>query len=584
MALLHVQRDTVPRVGRAKLDHGNGLALLFSGRLDQRAELTAEFGLGDSETLDDEELVAAAWRRFGPDFARHLVGDFALCLHDAASGRLVLGRDHCGVMPLYHARIGPLVAVANCIEFLRIVPGIDPNWDDAWLADTLALAKREAAQTPYRAIRAVPPAHTLVIDSMGERSERYWSLPMYPSVLDIGEEEATEEFLRLFDQAVACRLRSLDAVASELSAGLDSTAIATSSARHLAGTGRTLHTLTHALPEGMACADGLRDDRADLAPLLAQYPSLNHHWIVSETDCFIGVLRRTLARHGAPPRNDLNAIGEELPATLRAHDIRVLLSGFGGDQLVTSHGGGYLESLLDERDFASLRALTATRHGPLGAALRMLFYRSSIGRMGLAQREAARVRAQSSDLAGLGTPNFLAGHGLTERQQDRPHAGNMRRREAGLIARPHIAYRVQDSAIGAFANGFAYRYPMLDIRLMEFTHNLPARLKRAPGLDRCMIRRAMAGRVPDSIRLRTDQGGATIPSAQRNFTLHAGELATLIERHRNDPRLAGKVQFGPAIETLRQTQARGDFGGPMVKKQVLLLALLCLWAERDGAD
>lgn len=583
-ALINIQRDAVSRQNRPTLEYSS-TDLLFTGRLDNREDLAASLDLGSAAALDDEELIVAAFRAYGTEFARHLVGDFALCLRDHASGNIVLARDAVGAMPLFRTQVGGLLAISNCIEYLRMVPGIDLSWDSAWLADTLALSKRDFEQTPYAAIGAVPPAHVIEIArERSEHSHRFWSLPTHDCVMRIDEEEATGEFRRLFDQAVACRMRSPTSVGCELSAGLDSTAIVASAMNQESAAAEPIHAFTHALPEsGELATSNAGDDRQLLAPLLAQWTSLHHHWVTSETDSLVGTIRRSLSRHGAPPRNDLNTIGEELPRRLRDNDIRVLLSGFGGDQLVTWHGAGYFQSLIDEHDFASLTRLIGERHGSTIAWLAAIYHLLGFGKRRREEREMAAVQAKSSDIPLLGTADFLGTFGHSGRKQDRPLRGNMREREAWLLNRPHIAYRLQDSAVGAAAFGFEYRYPMLDTRLLEFAHNLPARLKREPGQDRCMIRRITRGRLPDSIRLRGKESGSTVPAAQFNFCRHAGELARLIEQGSHDIRLAGIIDFAPAFRTLQKAQDSGEFSGPLVKKQVLLLALLSLWAERDQA-
>lgn len=583
-AMLALQRDTTPRIGEARLCHEGGPALLFAGRLDNREEIAARFGLGPADALADEDLVAAAWRADGPDACRALIGDFAIALYDSATGKLLLARDQLGVMPLYHARVGPFLAFASGIEPLRHVPGVTLAWDDRWLADTLTGVKNDVERTAYRAIRAVPPAHTLTFDAGCMTAKRFWSLPTYGAPLRIGPEEATAEFRRLFDRAVSCRLRRVGGIASELSGGLDSTSVAATAAPGLVREGARLHAFSHALPDSdLARRVPVKDERPQIEALLAMTPGIEHHWVVNALDSQVAVLARAVARHGAFPRNDLNAYGEELPDALRERDIRVLLSGFGGDQLVTHGGGGFLESLLAERDHETLRALMTDRHGAIGGTLRAVLYRSGLGRIALA-RGNRRKRAMSVAGGQLAQPDFLESLGLSARAKQRwaPGSGTMRAREAAMIAGPQMAYRLQDSAIGAAARGFEYRYPMLDIRLLEFCHNLPARLKRTPTVRRRMIREAMAGRLPDTVRLRDDKSGSTIPTVHLNQVIHAGELAELIARHRDDPQVVRYARVGPVLETLAGMREGGGFEGPASKNDLLLLVFLCLWAERDA--
>ena len=67
-------------------------------RLDNREALAATLGIADVSlaTMPDSEMLLAAWRRWGDDCARHLLGDFAFAIWDHAQGTLLLGRDHMG--------------------------------------------------------------------------------------------------------------------------------------------------------------------------------------------------------------------------------------------------------------------------------------------------------------------------------------------------------------------------------------------------------------------------------------------------------------------------------------------------------
>lgn len=559
-ALLALQRDTVPRIGEPRIRRAGDTALLFAGRLDNRRALAARLGLGPEAALADEDLVHAAWRADGCDFCRGLIGDFAIALHEPRGGRLVLARDHFGAMPLYHARVGSFVAFASSIEALRSLSGLDRSWDEHWLAETFSGVKDDVERTAYRVIRAVPPAHALTFSAGGPRARRFWSLPSYDAPLRIEPEEATREFRRLFDQSVDCRLRRAGDVASELSGGLDSTSVSATAASLLERDGARLHAFSHALPDSeLARRASVDDERPQIEAVLAMYRSIEHHWVLNTLDSQVAVLARSLVRHGAPPRNDLNAYGEELPDVLRARGIRVLLSGFGGDQLVTYGGGGFLESLVAEGDHEMLRTLMIARRGRIGGMLRAMVYRTWPG----------ALSATSGRTAG-------------KRRRDRPIAGTMRVREAAIVAGPQIAWRLGDSAVGAAARGFEYRYPMLDIRLVEFCHNLPARLKRTPSVRRRMIREGMAGRLPDLVRLRDDKSGSTIPTVHLNQMIHAGELAELIARHRHDPLVTRHARPDAMIEALDGAREGSELAGTGTKKELMMLAFLCLWAERDA--
>src|SRR5439155_2183490 len=88
-------------------------------------------------------------------------------------------------------------------------------------------------RTAYRGIKALPRAHILIADAQGTRLKRYdnkFNLAPLP-----GQDEASviAETRRVVEEAVKSRLLSDVPVGSFLSGGLDSSIVATISARQL---------------------------------------------------------------------------------------------------------------------------------------------------------------------------------------------------------------------------------------------------------------------------------------------------------------------------------------------------------------
>ncbi|MBI4401342.1 MAG: asparagine synthetase B, partial [Nitrospirae bacterium] len=78
--------------------------LIWDGRLDNRDELIRLLK-NDGFTLGagtDPELMLAAFRKWGIDCFRRILGDFALALWDSRTKRLVCARDPIGVKPFYY--------------------------------------------------------------------------------------------------------------------------------------------------------------------------------------------------------------------------------------------------------------------------------------------------------------------------------------------------------------------------------------------------------------------------------------------------------------------------------------------------
>jgi asparagine synthase (glutamine-hydrolysing) len=65
-------------------------------------------------------------------------------------------------------------------------------------------------------------------------------------------------------------------------------------------------------------------------------------------------------------------------------------------------------------------------------------------------------------------------------------------------------------------SGVEHRHPFYDVRLIELCVALPARLKLNDGWPRYVLRAAMDGLLPESIRLRSDKADLS-PNFQRNL-------------------------------------------------------------------
>src|SRR5436309_916639 len=81
-------RPLQPVAAEPLFDRIAGLALVFDGRIDNRQELATDLDLRDDASVSDAAFVLTAYRRWGGDMLRRLLGDFALALWDGRERRL----------------------------------------------------------------------------------------------------------------------------------------------------------------------------------------------------------------------------------------------------------------------------------------------------------------------------------------------------------------------------------------------------------------------------------------------------------------------------------------------------------------
>jgi|GEM_PF-590568 len=582
---------------RGSTSHGtgpHGPATLFDGRIDNRASLVQSLKSGTADTAPDGELIMQAYHAFGPDFISRIIGDFAIALFDPSKRQLLLARDPMGVRPLFFAEAGGFIAFASTMGQLLALPFVDQRPNDVWIVDYLESIKADASSTPYKGIHALAPATCLRRSPIALSQTVFWSAPQVGQPAEIDNEEAIEEFRRLFDQSVACRLPAAAPntetgsgtktgnVACELSGGLDSTSVAVTAAPMLAGTGRRLQTFSHVLPADASANLPVKDERREINAVLAKMAPCDHHWLAHASTGQIDCLERTLARHGGPQRRDLNSIGGDLPQAMKDGKLHVLLSGFGGDQLVTSGGAGYWESLAEEKRWDDLAEAASSGRSRLHAQASYWSWRTAPGRAFAQLRIRSAFRRKTKGKPRITLPAAMSDADLLERRLAypiRPISGTIAARERAIITSPHIGHRLQDSAVGAIPYGFEYRYPMLDIRLVEFCLLLPSRFKRTQHVSRRMIRQAMDGRLPDQVRLRDDKSGSTIPTAFTNHLADLDAYGALYRAHAQDPALTRFVDMERAALANLRAQQTQRFEGEFTKRQLMRIAELCLWSR-----
>lgn len=470
------------------------LTLVADAVLDDRAGLADALGLpGDAaREMSDGALILRAWRRWGEDALPRLVGDFAFAIWDDDRRHLFLARDHVGTRPLYWTRRGAEVLFATDLRALVSFDEFDWRLDEAMVARYLDAASRPLPKTLLAGVGHVGPGHHLTLTTGAEIETRWWD-PRGRPLRRIDPDEAARQLNALIAQAVACRIDTDAPVGSHLSGGIDSTAVTVLAARALRDRGTGL-TAAYCWAPALSAADpdmGEWDERR-IVGAFARSEGITLRYGDASAAQFLDYLRRPLELEGTAD------LAEELPVIekARADGIRVLLSGWGGDEAVTAHGSGYISYLLSEgRPVAALRAARALGGSRRPSSILPLLWSEGIvpflpdrlfdlftpyaqmaPHRGFMSRDlAARFPPPGRDIRPLRAPRDFA---------------------AGLLLRGHLAARMETWAAWAAPAGLQYRYPLLDRRLLDFVLTLPPEIQHGPGRGRHLMRKALKGTLP----------------------------------------------------------------------------------------
>jgi asparagine synthase (glutamine-hydrolysing) len=270
----------------------------------------------------DTEVIAHLYEEHGLEFARRLRGMFALAIWDARAQRLVLARDRFGIKPLVYREERDTLTFAS---ELRALPRGEVDLDA--LEAFLAFNTVPAPLTIFRGTRKLPAGHLLAWDSGSTQVERFARpAPVAAAEVRDGDEaELVEELRARLRDSVRAHLVSDVPVGVLLSGGVDSSALAALAAEETAEPLRTF---------SIGFEERSFDELAD-ARLVAERYGTRHREFVLRPDA--ALLLPALADAFDEPFADSSALPTYLVSRLAAEDVKVALSGEGGDELF----GGY---------------------------------------------------------------------------------------------------------------------------------------------------------------------------------------------------------------------------------------------------
>lgn len=504
--------STLPedRFDRGPVTGGGGRwTLVADVRLDNRAELCAALGIDPARAaiLADAAIVMAAVERWEDDTVERLYGDFALALWDRDRARLLLARDFVGQKPLYYHRGNGFFAFASMAKGLHALPEIPPAPDCETVAAFVALMPETGSETFFAGIQKVLPGHVVIVTREGVRSERWWRPAVQEPGLK-GTDEYAAALREHFDRAVAERLRGAKgAVASHLSAGLDSSTVTATAARLLAPSGGRVTAFTSVPRPGFSDrlpAEIIPDEGPHAASVAALYPNVEHVLVPYSGSPLTG-LERHFFLHERPILNLCNAVwANQIQDLARERGLGILLTGQRGNMSITYDGMPFLTQLASSGRFLRLarESLALVRNGTrvgtvaaqtIGPFLPAVLWRA-IGRMrGRGRKLTDYTAINPAAIETMRLSEIAAERGLDPNYRPRRDAHETRlwalsRSDPGNYNKGNLA-----------GWGIDTRDPTADRRLIEFCLSVPLEEYLRDGRRRALARTAFADRLPRAV-------------------------------------------------------------------------------------
>src|SRR6185437_12328544 len=479
LAIIDLSTGDQPLYGRS------GAALVANGEIYNYVELRRDFAAAEFSTESDCEVPLATYARDCAEFAGPLRGMYAIALHDARDHALYLARDPFGIKPLYYAEYGGGIVFASEPQALLKSGVIAVKVRREAATELVQLQFTTGRATIFDGISRVIPGETLCLRGgriVGRRVKP--ALPAGPP-LELGEAEALIRLDAALMDSVAVHQRADVPYGMFLSGGVDSSAI-------LACMARLNETPVRAFTAGFP-GTAAEDERAHARRVALSVGAEHVELAVTESDFWNRL--PAIAAAMDDPAADYAALPTYLLAAEAAKELKVVLTGEGGDELFAGYG----------------RYRSALRSPFLGG--RPMRRRGFLDGLGVL-RDASR--------------HWRAGIATVERKLQIGDHTRLQQAQALDCADwlPNDLLLKVDRCL--MAHGLEGRTPLLDPVVADLAFRLPDGLKIVAGRGKYLLRRWLEQALPAADPF-SDKRGFTVPVAQW-MSPRARQLAPLLSR------------------------------------------------------
>ncbi len=521
----HLLQITPESIGEVQPYTDGRLIVTADAMLCNRDELFAQLAVAPQAraAITDAALIAQAYLRWGADCPLHLIGDFAFALWDLQTQTLFCARDHMGFRPFYYHAAPGFFAFATDLRALLAFSDIPSDLDEREICTYLVNPEMLSTElTLFRAIRKLPPASRLTVQDghLGALSP-YWCPGDAPKVHFKTESEYVEGLYDLIDTAVSTRLRTSFPVGSHLSGGLDSSGVTALAARKLREQGNPLAWAYTWSPPRSEEFPPTPDDERDLIDLVCQQENIQCY--APETD--LEELYRFIKEYDLSIHTSV-ATSDEIPILKHAgaHNIRLMLTGYGGDEAVTYAGRGYLSELLLRGKWGRLAHVLHVRKRPLRKSLASFTESALMPLMPDAIYQRFTPYLRFNRIAPLADPSFAAQYPPYQRPTLERDLAGVHRMQVALLKSGLLTLRTEGWAIWSAPYRFIYTYPLLDRRLLDYALGLPSDLVYKNGYMRYAYRAAMSKCLPKQVTWRAGKYDTNVEKKRFRRMCHTWQM------------------------------------------------------------
>lgn len=466
------------------------------------------------KTNSDSEVILAAYAHWGEKCVDHFNGMFAFVIVDVVKRTFFVARDRFGVKPLYYwnSPQSQMLCISSEIKAFVDLPGWKPQLNGQRAYDYLNYGLTDHTnETMIQGVFQLRGGECITgtvdnpIDSF--RVVRWYHPPK--NEIKISEAEAAEEFRDLFFDSVKLRLRSDVKIGSCLSGGLDSSSIACTLNDILKETGdnRIQNTVS-------ARAEGTSHDESKYIDIVLKERKINGFYVDPSPEELWEIQNKLIWYQDEPFGSTSIYAGWCVFEKAKKEKLKVMLDGQGADELLIGYKRFFLPYYAQL--FKSMRWRKLSKEMQKG---KEYHNHSSITLLkGLLKTSlpTSILNQMTSIVYYRGGFEWFSMDKIGAEKKMPPFFGKDRAKTVAELSDHLLLYnnlpellRYEDR--NTMAHSVESRLPFLDYRIVEFVQSLPDDYKISDGKTKAVLRNAMVGVLPESIRMRMDKIGFETP-------------------------------------------------------------------------
>jgi len=472
------------------------LVTVFNGEIYNYRSLTTDLKKDGHRFISksDTETIVHGYEKWGLGLFNRLNGMFAIALFNKQKNELILARDHFGIKPLYYAILGSHLVFASEIKAILETRIVEKEPNDKVIYRYLKYRVHDdSRETFFKNIFRLLPGELLIRKKNKLVIKKYSTLEN--DLLKLPEEKFDpNKFRRSFFEAVNIRLVSEVPVGTCLSGGIDSSSVASvvsslikKNTVESKSIGKRQNTFSAVFP-------GAVNDEEKYIDKVVENIGSKEHKVIPQADVFFSEID-DFVRTQEEPTISTGPYAQYKVMEMAKKHVVVVLDGQGSDEMMA----GYLPYY-----FVYLRQLYSQKKY-------LTLFKEIAG---------------STDIL----KKYLTGRSEKKINPDKLMSESLRKkyfRERFFVENRHLKKRlVQDIFSNSLQSLLRYedknamrfsiegRVPFLDLNLIKTVFSMPDSSVIKDGWNKYLLRSAVSGIVPESVRLRRNKIGFTTPEVE----------------------------------------------------------------------